>query len=504
MSEAADIAALPTRPVDNPELINPFPEPPAPAPVAPPTVAPVVVPTLAPPAPVSVKPADVQATGQAERQANQEVAKLEEEQAKIAGQQTKAKVAAEASSAGDVAKLREAQTKELADWSAKADQRDAQLWEAHVAARKALEGKRVEDYWSSKSTGQKVAAGIALAFGAFGAGLSAAGGVNTGNMAAKQLMDAIELDYQRQVKNIDLLAGAVERTRGDVTMGAQRRKDELARIDARHGAALRAVEASAVAKLKALGLNDAAIASNANLIAIRKKIADDDAKKARTIFTDTQEAIKTEIAQEKVAQEKAEAPLKREKLRGDIEEGKASTALKRATAAALGSKPPSEFESKEAAFAERMTKDYQDLRSVPPMSEQGRETIRKYAAVEAMLEANPKINVGATILGRGTLESQLSPNDRKAFQAGRRLAAAQLRGESGAAISTGEYVNWDRQYLPVSGESKDDISRKYEGIELLIKGHERAGARALGKDARPTVNATTGDVSIPIPAGFHE
>jgi hypothetical protein len=47
---------------------------------------------------------------------------------------------------------------------------------------------------------------------------------------------------------------------------------------------------------------------------------------------------------------------------------------------------------------------------------------------------------------------------------------AVLRRESGAAISSGEYDNADKQYFPQIGDSKEVIKQKARNRELAIAG----------------------------------
>jgi hypothetical protein len=105
------------------------------------------------------------------------------------------------------------------------------------------------------------------------------------------------------------------------------------------------------------------------------------------------------------------------------------------------------------------------------MSEEGREKLRAYAAREAFYEKNPMAKAGAVATGLYEQpEEFLSPEDRRVYSAGRRAAALVLRKESGAAISAGEYLSWDQQYLPQPGEGKEDLEAKRRARQDAFQG----------------------------------
>lgn len=62
-------------------------------------------------------------------------------------------------------------------------------------------------------------------------------------------------------------------------------------------------------------------------------------------------------------------------------------------------------------------------------------------------------------------------------QARRQFINAILRRESGAAISTGEYDSYTRQYFPMPGDSPEVLKQKASARELAISGLEAEGKR---------------------------
>jgi hypothetical protein len=462
----------------------PVPEPPEPVPVPVPVpVAPPVTPILPeaspamPPAPVSVQAPDVAAAGAQDIARSRKLGSLEEQTAREQGAANARKAEIEADAAQRAVRIAEVHEQMVARAMARADRLDSEAIARHERAVQALERQPFTDFWSSQSDGNKMRARLALSLGAFGAGLSAAGGVNTGNLAAEQLQKSIDNDFARQKAVFERLKDREAIARTGIHDARDARKALMDGVEASHQAALKRLEAEAVAHLKAQGKTDAEIATNQVIIELRKKrLASESATRER-IVKETTEAMKAPLERGKLVADTSEAYAKAEEARADAE-------LKRSLAQGGGAagKIP-EWEAKEASFGERMLQDYNILRSVPPISDAGRKLIREYAAKEAFLDKNPGINYLAQKAGLyDTLESQLSDSDRTAFQAGRSLAQAQLRGESGAVINIGEYVMWDRVNLPVVGEKPADIERKYKRLEAQIRGHLRAGRRLLEGD----------------------
>lgn len=79
----------------------------------------------------------------------------------------------------------------------------------------------------------------------------------------------------------------------------------------------------------------------------------------------------------------------------------------------------------------------------------------------------------------GTAAYLMTPEFQQYDQAQRDFINAQLRKESGAAISESEFENARRQYFPQPGDSDAVIKQKAQNREIAIKAMHRAGAVAL-------------------------
>lgn len=98
-------------------------------------------------------------------------------------------------------------------------------------------------------------------------------------------------------------------------------------------------------------------------------------------------------------------------------------------------------------------------------------------AVGGALDAAGNIPVigGAT----GAAANWMKGADRQKYeQAKRDFVNAQLRRESGAAISAGEFTSAERQYFPVVGDSDEVIAQK--------AGNRRAAVEAMGREGGPS------------------
>lgn len=94
-------------------------------------------------------------------------------------------------------------------------------------------GRKVEDFWRDKTTGQKVVAALAIAMGALDRGRS--GGENT---ALKMLDSAIDRDIQLQKDDIERNATYIEKRRGGLGAADAYRSDALKELEIKHSKAL--------------------------------------------------------------------------------------------------------------------------------------------------------------------------------------------------------------------------------------------------------------------------
>lgn len=184
-----------SQPVSQPTVEPPMPGPVEPEPAMPEPVAEPLPPTLPP-----IQPPD--------------------QFMKFASQQDQA--LRDAAKAGEAAAMKEAAFREteakayqqrVLDDRKKVEEEENQVMERYKAldeAEKVASDKKVDPdrYWSEKSTGQKILAGITLALGAYGAGFTGR------NDAATVIQNQINADIDRQQKAIDTEKEGITQKRG--------------------------------------------------------------------------------------------------------------------------------------------------------------------------------------------------------------------------------------------------------------------------------------------------
>lgn len=89
----------------------------------------------------------------------------------------------------------------------------------------------------------------------------------------------------------------------------------------------------------------------------------------------------------------------------------------------------------------------------------------------------------------------ISADRQKYEQAKRDFINAQLRRESGAAISASEFDSADKQYFPVPGDNQDTINQKAANRRAAVEAMGREG----GKSYRPKAIYTADGRVVPLP-----
>lgn len=123
----------------------------------------------------------------------------------------------------------------------------------------------IRDYWADKSTGHKVLAGIAVFLGGLGAGR---------NQAAEILQSNIARDFERQRERIERQYQAVQAAGRDVGSAGEQLAARMKSLDLKESAALATVAAKMKAELARLGVPQAQVAANKEILAIEAKAAE--------------------------------------------------------------------------------------------------------------------------------------------------------------------------------------------------------------------------------------
>lgn len=407
----------------------------------------------------------------------------------------------EAETAADAADLTETMAAEREQIAKRAQANVDAAQARYDAAVTKYSGAEVRSYWADKTTSDKVVASFALAFGALGAGLSAFGGRPTGNLAAQGLMRNIDASYRKQVDTIERMGDAAKMARTGLQDAESAKAALLSDHDAKTAAGLKALEARGIATLKARGMTDAEIAGDHAIVELQKRQAELTSKneiearreaaelaylEARTALTNGQARIAEKKARRGGGGRRLVQPLGPDGKPMTTPDGKpimvpaavgdkvTGSNLTKAGGGAgsqeykseVTGKPATDAERDADGYAERMATQLKVLKSAPPLSAGDREIIRQHIAQEVAAERSPGIDYAAKLVGlRKNLEAKLSPAGRVYQQALTEFAAANLRKESGAAISAKEYQDAFARFGAVTGDSPADLKRKQKAME---------------------------------------
>lgn len=159
------------------------------------------------------------------------------------------------------------------------------------------------------------------------------------------------------------------------------------------------------------------------------------------------------LQQQKLGEEMKNIPLQRQKLAAETRKlGLESTQ----------GKAPTDTQLKAAGFAERAKLAEQELMNLPS----------GYGAQKS-----------AAFTGAGLYPEVLKSEEQKLFeQAKNNFISANLRLESGAAISESEYANEERKYFPQPGDSAKVIEQKARARQqAIVNLQNQAGKRAASE-----------------------
>lgn len=315
-----------------------------------------------------------------------------------------------------------------------------------LAAERERYGKmEIRDYWADKTTGAKVMGAIAVALGSIGQSLTGAP-----NTALRLIEGAIDRDFQRQRLAIEKQRDAINLATDARNQARQGKQDELASLELKQAAAERAAGAQAEAMAAQLKKPDALAKAQAIKAQLDQKAAERELRYQETL----------------------RAKVTNTTIREEVEGGMGGA----------GNKPLTESQAKAADLAGRMMQDNETINATGPMSAEGLKRIRDFAAVEIGMANNPKAKAALIISGKiKPIEQLLNDKDRLAYAARKRYAAAVLRGDSGAAISASEYLDFDSQNFEQLGDKEADMAAKRQSREQMIRGKMvAAGPAAAG------------------------
>lgn len=325
---------------------------------------------------------------------------------------------------------------------------------AYDAESDKLKQMKPRDFWANKGTGDKVLAVLSVTLGGLGDIFQARSGRTTNytQTTIGQLENAIERDAQMQTQARSMQRDIVDRSGRD--RDASKVDLTAARLN-RERVGFELVKAQSEQILAAKGVPPEDISTHPLVVGVQAKALD------RKMQLD-------------------EFLQKQALTRAQINETNAAAAARRAGAMG-GAGTPSDAERKAAGYAERMTNQLQVIKALPPLAEKDREIIRVDASREEFLNKNPKMKQALIETGEyKNVNEKLSPAGRRYYQALREFTAANLRKESGGAITWGEIEDSMQRYMPLAGDSKEDGAAKIRAMEDTASTAYREAGRAAG------------------------
>ncbi len=128
----------------------------------------------------------------------------------------------------------------------------------------------IEDYWSDKSTGTRIMAGLAVALGAFGQGMTRSGS----NSALDIIQKDMDMDFQRQRAAIEKQKDVVSELSRGISESRQAKQDALNSLGLKEAAAKDMVANKYESLLRQQGTPEAVIQGDANLLKLKQGAQD--------------------------------------------------------------------------------------------------------------------------------------------------------------------------------------------------------------------------------------
>jgi hypothetical protein len=164
--------------------------------------------------------------------------------------------------------------------------------------------------WKEQSTGAKLASIIAMGFGAVGAGLSAAGGHPTGNLAAQAVDNLLKREYDHAQQKVANANQSILEARYGYKDAEDNHRAALNDIDADMAAKYKLVAKQAAAEMEARGVSPEQIASDSLVVgSLQKAQQYEDSIHAREIEAQRKAEMAAAAEEQKLASARASDAL---------------------------------------------------------------------------------------------------------------------------------------------------------------------------------------------------
>lgn len=322
-------------------------------------------------------------------------------------------------------------------------------------AEQAFANHKFHDYFSDKTTGDKIVARLAIGLNAFGNGIL---GVQ-GNEVADRLQHAIDLDFKKQEKELYSKEKMAEWKRQGVKDLYGRLNDEIATLKMKQALAHEAVAAKAEAMM-------------------------------------TQAGIPLEVAKQNVisAQRRADAfkyrAENKQRLEQKVDRQVGQTTSNQLTTAKQSGQGV-EADKNAANFEVLKNHGQRIAEQMPKLSKDDIQALNRVMNSEDFLDGKPLFTTAGSIVG---LDPETNISDTaKAYLMDVRAAAEGLgRVQSGAAIGSVENKRFVRSFMPQISDSPKALQQRADNIIADIN------TRGKFLD-RPARNQMQGATSAPLP-----
>jgi putative IMPACT (imprinted ancient) family translation regulator len=233
-----------------------------------------------------------------ERRLQQEEQKLMEQEAKVVDQARQLgiqKAQEEEAAAQEKARLtaeKQAKTEEITKRGE--DELNKRMAEADAQYEQLRSKADIKDYWADKSTGDKVLAGLAVALGGLGAGMSG----DKQNRALDIIQKNVEQDFERQKANFMQQKGVLDEARRGGEAGRQALADQLRLLDLSKAAAYESLADRYSALATRRGVPAAQLEADKVQLGLRQKAIDSKQQFEQGLRKSVTSNVVTQINQE--------------------------------------------------------------------------------------------------------------------------------------------------------------------------------------------------------------
>lgn len=292
------------------------------------------------------------------------------------------------------------------------------------------------DYWADRSTGQKIVAGLAMAFGAFGSALN-----GKDNRAAAVIEGAVRDDLAKKMAAQEKQLKVYEMADGRVKRAIEKRGLSIEDMKLREAASYDKVEAEARQMMASMGMDEAQIEANIKKLGIADK-------KAASMM-DYYQGLRT----------KAEHESQTIKVETDPGLVKAANAK---------NTPPAQLKANAALTV--MTDEAAKLEKLGPLSPSARKILFTELALKNAAEKNPTLDYASRLADvRKQVATKLKGKDKQIYAAHLSFLDPLVRERTGANAPASEVEALAAPITEATGDRPEDLADKRNRRRVVLE-----------------------------------